>query len=223
MNRQEAISAAGGGYQEAKIAVRSATTLNGDKVPYRASQECRDQAQCAGKGGSPFQALQRRTGVPGWLPEGGPLAGHLRRCAFLKWGPPFLRTRALQLTRQRLAVWGLVIVEGGVNCSSTCGVTAATCCAKAGGIPGGSIPVRTGDPLSPATPKSMTTWPGRGARISASRSHRPVLRGAHARSVATHQMRPARHCRSDASREQERQCPSHRRHALTRKPPSSPG
>jgi len=43
--------------------------------------------------------------LSGGLPAGEPQAGHLRRCACLKGGLPFLRKRALHLTGRRLAEW----------------------------------------------------------------------------------------------------------------------
>ena len=64
---------------------------------------CQDKAQRAGNGPGPCQAVQRRPGASRGLPSGEPLTGHLRRCACLKGGLPFLRKRVLHLTGQRLA------------------------------------------------------------------------------------------------------------------------
>jgi hypothetical protein len=82
-----------------------------DIDPFRAPRIRQIKAQFAGNGRSPCQELQRGAGESAGLPSGEPLWGHLRRCAFLKWGPPFLRTRAL--TPQRPAEW--VNICGGVH------------------------------------------------------------------------------------------------------------
>lgn len=80
---------------------------------FKASRIRQIRAQPAGNGRSPDHQPQRRAGESGGLLSGEALWGRLWRCAFLKRGAPFPRTRDLQLPLQRFAEWGNI--RGGVH------------------------------------------------------------------------------------------------------------